>query len=97
MISKLSIISFHIFEDVPWGRCDILTNDSISILEVDGVEEGCLCTPTSALCYTGHHSNRPYLIYANKVSRLYFSESHLHSTVVGFMSVFFIGWATIHY
>ncbi|VBB32718.1 unnamed protein product, partial [Acanthocheilonema viteae] len=57
--------------DVPWGRCDILANDSISILEVNGVEEGCLCTPTSALCYTAYHLNRPYLIYANKAGQLF--------------------------
>ncbi|VIO87205.1 Uncharacterized protein BM_BM3167 [Brugia malayi] len=57
--------------DVPWGRCDILASDSVSILEVNGVEEGCLCTPTSALCYSGHHSNRPYLIYANKAGQLF--------------------------
>lgn len=76
VISKSLLISCRIFEDVPWGRCDILANDSISILEVNGVEEGCLCTPTSALCYTAHHSNRPYLIYANKVLLLRFFESH---------------------
>ncbi|EJD76075.1 RCC1 and BTB domain-containing protein 2 [Loa loa] len=57
--------------DVPWGRCDILASDSISILEVNGVEEGCLCTPTSALCYIAHHSKRPYLIYANKAGQLF--------------------------
>uniref|UniRef100_A0A8R1TTY3 RCC1-like domain-containing protein n=1 Tax=Onchocerca volvulus TaxID=6282 RepID=A0A8R1TTY3_ONCVO len=65
------LVSLRCILDVPWGRCDILANDSISIMEVNGVEEGCLCTPTSALCYTAHHSNRPYLIYANKAGQLF--------------------------
>uniref|UniRef100_A0A0R3RYV6 Kinetochore-associated protein 1 n=1 Tax=Elaeophora elaphi TaxID=1147741 RepID=A0A0R3RYV6_9BILA len=73
ILSKGSVllVPLRCIMDVPWGRCDILANDSISILEVNGVEEGCLCTPTSALCYTAHHSNRPYLIYANKAGQLF--------------------------
>ncbi|KAM3725707.1 X-linked retinitis pigmentosa GTPase regulator [Dirofilaria immitis] len=65
------LIPLRCILDVPWGKCDVLVNDSIAILEVDGVEEGCLCTPTSALCYTAHHSDRPYLIYANKAGQLF--------------------------
>ncbi|VDN03308.1 unnamed protein product [Thelazia callipaeda] len=57
--------------DVPWGRCNILTKNAVSILEVSGVEEGCLCIPTSALCYNGLQSLRPYLIYANKAGQLF--------------------------
>lgn len=56
-----------LFKDVPWGRCDILDGDKTSVLEVDGVEEGCLCTPTAALCFNAVITKRPFLIYANKV------------------------------